>query len=349
MNRFVFIFLLLFAGGIKLLLWLQSPLYSLAGFGECFIFIFSFLIWLRQLFKKTTICWKSLVLILITYSTINSLYALPRLKKQSTRKDLTVVNYNVHVFNSYMNLQSPGMTTTTEMIDWISKVDADILCLQEFYNSPKNKKINVLPILKKKYPRHYYDIGTKNKAGNTYGAIVFSKHPIIGFKELKHDKDVNGSFYIDITKNNDTIRVYSCHLESNKFKEAQIDAISTSEGKKNFLEKYLSTAKVRVNQVKKIVNHANQSPYPFIICGDFNDTPISVAYKSLRNNFKDSFLEAGRGYGSTFHHEKLPNIRIDYQFHSDNLICNHIRVAKEMPHSDHYPLIGVYSLKKQSD
>ena len=160
--------------------------------------------------------------------------------------------------------------------------------------------MNVLHLLKNKYPRHYYDIGTRNGAGNTYGAIVFSKHPIIGFKELKHDKEVNGSFYIDITKNNDTIRIYSCHLESNKFKESQIDAISTSEGKKSFLGKYLATAKVRVQQSEKIINHANQSPYPFIICGDFNDTPISVVYKSIRNNFTDSFLEAGSGFGLLF-------------------------------------------------
>ncbi len=304
---------------------------------------------MHQLFKKTVVCWKSLTLILITYSTITSLYALPHFKNESQEKDLTVVNYNVHVFNSYMNLQSPGMTTTTEMIDWITEVDADILCLQEFYNSPKNKKINVLPRLKKKYPRHYYDIGTRNGAGNTYGAIVFSKHPIIGFKELKLDKEVNGSLYIDIVKNKDTIRIYSCHLESNKFNESQINAISTSEGKKTFLGKYLETAKVRIQQVHTIIDHANQSPYPFIICGDFNDTPISVVYKSLSKNFKDSFLEAGKGYGSTFHHKKLPNIRIDFQFHSHNFICNKIRVAKEMPHSDHFPLIGVYSLKKQSD
>ena len=349
MNRFVFIFLLLLVGCIKLLLWLQSPLYSLAGFGECFIFIFAFAIWLHQLFKKTAVCWKSLVLILTTYSTVSTLYALPHLKKENSEKELTVVNYNVHVFNSYMNLQSPGMTTTTEMIDWVEKVDADVLCLQEFYNRPRSNDLNVVLRLKKKYPRHYYDIGTRNGAGNTYGAIVFSKHPIIEYKELKHDKEVNGSFYIDIVKNKDTMRVYSCHLESNKFKESQINAISTAEGKKTFLGKYLETAKIRIQQVEKIIDHANQSPHPFIICGDFNDTPISVVYKSLRNNFKDAFLEAGTGYGSTFHHKKLPNIRIDYQFHSDDFVCNKITVAKEMPHSDHFPLIGVYSLKKQSD
>lgn len=248
-----------------------------------------------------------------------------------------------------MNLQSADLKTTTEMIDWVSQVDADILCLQEFYNIPKSKEVNVVTRLKKKYPRHYYDIGTRNGAGNTYGAIVFSKHPIIGYKELKHDKEVNGSFYIDIIKNSDTIRIYSCHLESNKLKESQIDAISTSAGKKTFLGKYLETAKIRIEQAKKVVEHTKQCPHPFIICGDFNDTPISVVYKSMKHNFTDSFLEAGNGFGTTFHHPKLPNIRIDYQFHSEDFVCNKIRVAKEMSHSDHYPLIGVYSLKKLSD
>ena len=147
-------------------------------------------------------------------------------------------------------------------------------------------------------------------------------------------------------KRQDTIRIYSCHLESNKLKETQIEAINTSEGKKNFIAKYLATAKIRVDQINEVINHANQCPYPFIICGDFNDTPISVVYKSMKHNFTDSFLEAGSGFGTTFHHDKLPNVRIDYQFHSEDFTCEKLRVAKEMPHSDHYPFNrGLFSKK----
>lgn len=265
------------------------------------------------------------------------------------KNDLTVVNYNVRVFNQYANLRSDDLHTTTEMIDWVNNVEADILCLQEFYTNQKKDKNNLVFLLKNKYPRHYFDISTVNRYGSTYGSIVFSKHPIVDYKELKQDKAVNGCYYIDLVKQSDTIRIYSCHLESNKLKEAQIEAINTSEGKKNFLEKYLATARLRISQTNELVDHAKKSPYPFIICGDFNETPISVVYKTMKRNFTDSFLEAGSGFGTTFHHQKLPNIRIDYQFHSDEFFCNKISVAKEMPHSDHYPLIGVYSLKKQSD
>ena len=331
------------------MLWLDSPFYSIIGHAEYLLFLFAFFVWLYQLFANSQVCWKSLSIIFLLYSTTNSLYSLPHFPTQPKGNSLTVVNFNVHVFNSYSNFKAPDLKTTTETIDWVNNVEADVLCLQEFYNIPKSKKVNVLPLLKEKYPRHYYDISSKNGAGNTYGSIVFSKFPIIYYEELKEDKAVNGSFFIDILKDKDTIRIYACHLQSNKYNEAQIEAISTSEGKKTFLGKYLETAKIRIEQAKRIIDNTNQCPYPFIICGDFNDTPISIVYKKMKKNFTDSFLEAGSGYGSTFHHKKLPDIRIDYQFHSNDFICNTLRVAKEMSHSDHYPLIGVYSLKKQSN
>ena len=38
-------------------------------------------------------------------------------------------------------------------------------------------------------------------------------------------------------------------------------------------------------------------PYPIIICGDFNDTPVSYAYQQLGDNMIDAFLESGNGIG----------------------------------------------------
>ena len=36
----------------------------------------------------------------------------------------------------------------------------------------------------------------------------------------------------------------------------------------------------RANESKKIKNHIKSSPFPVIVCGDLNDTPISFTYST---------------------------------------------------------------------
>ena len=62
-----------------------------------------------------------------------------------------------------------------------------------------------------------------------------------------------------------------------------------------------------VNQIKEDIKN---SPHPIIICGDFNDTPVSYAYQQLGHNMKDAFIESGNGIGASF--SKIPTLRIDY-------------------------------------
>ena len=38
----------------------------------------------------------------------------------------------------------------------------------------------------------------------------------------------------------------------------------------------------RVSEALKIKKHINKSPYPVIVCGDFNDTPLSYTYSTLK-------------------------------------------------------------------
>ena len=76
-------------------------------------------------------------------------------------------------------------------------------------------------------------------------------------------------------------------------------------------------------------------PYPIIICGDFNDTPLSFSYHTLANELIDSFEKAGRGIGNS--HTKIPFLRIDYILHD-----SFFKTVKYNKHrealSDHYPI-----------
>ena len=55
------------------------------------------------------------------------------------------------------------------------------------------------------------------------------------------------------------------------------------------------------------------SPYPVIVCGDFNDVPSSYAYTRVSRGLKDCFKEAGFGWGDSY--QALWHLfRIDYMF-----------------------------------
>jgi endonuclease/exonuclease/phosphatase family metal-dependent hydrolase len=57
-----------------------------------------------------------------------------------------------------------------------------------------------------------------------------------------------------------------------------------------------------------------KSPYPLIVCGDFNDSPASYSYYTIKGKLKDSFKESGFGMSRTYI-GKMPSFRIDYILH----------------------------------
>ena len=101
-------------------------------------------------------------------------------------------------------------------------------------------------------------------------------------------------------------------------------------------EKMLGTFIKRSQQVERIIEHINKTPHRTIICGDFNDTPMSYAYHTLAKNRKDTFEEAGKGFGATFI-PVWPLLRIDYLLVPEDSQCMSHTILKTRL-SDHYPV-----------
>ena len=101
-------------------------------------------------------------------------------------------------------------------------------------------------------------------------------------------------------------------------------------------EKMLGTFIKRSQQVDRIIEDINKTPHRTIICGDFNDTPMSYAYHTLAKNRKDTFEEAGKGFGGTFI-PVWPLLRIDYLLVPEDSQCITHTVHKTQL-SDHYPV-----------
>jgi endonuclease/exonuclease/phosphatase (EEP) superfamily protein YafD len=89
---------------------------------------------------------------------------------------------------------------------------------------------------------------------------------------------------------------------------------------------------------------------PVVLAGDFNMTASSRSYDLITARFEDSFREAGWGFGHTYPTTlsalgvSLPLLRIDYIFHSPELVALHAAVGSSGG-SDHLPLVTDLALR----
>ena len=95
-------------------------------------------------------------------------------------------------------------------------------------------------------------------------------------------------------------------------------------------------------QAKVLHAFIKSSPYPVIVTGDFNDTPVSYSYRKVRKGLSDSFVKTGYGAGFTYK-GKYPSNRIDYILHDSKLKPTWFSVMKEK-YSDHYPVMAGFNI-----
>ena len=264
----------------------------------------------------------------------------------AVERSLKVITYNVQMFNlpfrkadsSYLNILS-----------FIKAENPDVLCLQEFYTAKgklsEDEFAAALPELP--YRAVFYNIRKNN---SSYGIATFSKYPVRINLEIPFDNSSNSAMYSDIEVNDEIIRVYNVHFQSvrlnlrrslrriigghDELRAAELEDVSTR----------LKTAFVkRAKQVDDVAKHISVSPYPVIVCGDFNDTPVSYTYHVIKGNKKDAFCEQGRGLPSTFR-DLFPSFRIDYILHDKNMDALSYKIP-QIDYSDHYPVVARIKLR----
>lgn len=183
------------------------------------------------------------------------------------------------------------------------------------------------------------------------GAVILSKYPFINTGIVDFGAKLNSCLWVDIEFKGKPIRIYSAHLESNRLKKesykmlADEDYVSdqTMNGIEDMIFKYHKYTGVRADQAEKINASIKQSPYPVILCGDFNDPPMSYTYQKLSDGMIDAFKESGRGIGTTWQ-GIVPFLRIDYIMHDTSLRSSgYTRLNSQL--SDHYPIKAVIDLK----
>lgn len=257
---------------------------------------------------------------------------------------LRLMSYNVHLFKA---LHDEKESTRKEFLSILEEVNPDVICLQKFYTQRKGKE-NIQSILINKYGyKHYYFEEVAGNEFDAYGIAIFSKLPILNTGSLDinlNERNVNRIQYVDLRKDSSQIRVYNVHLQSVGFQQEDYQFISQEFS--TMQEDIASTKRIggrlkdafikRSEQVDLLYDDIESYDYPYIIAGDFNDTPSSYAVNRIAKNSKIAFHEKGRGWGVTYN-GAFPNFQIDYIMTSADFDIHKFKIISEKI-SDHYPI-----------
>lgn len=274
--------------------------------------------------------------------------------KEENSEKIKVMSYNVRLFDWYN--WTENKKTRNKIFQLLKEADADIYCFQEFYNRGADKRFQtqdtMVTFLRAKNIHegfsHYIPNGEQR-----FGLATFSAYPIVKKELITFENDPNNcALSTDIDIKGKIIRVFNLHLSSIRFQKADYEYLGDEKNSKQWEKKKdpeqriisrLNNAYIkRSKQVEIILSKIEQSPYPVLVCGDFNDTPVSYTYRKMTKELWDAFVESGNGTGSTYI-GMFPFLRIDYILHSKELNAYQFETHSEEL-SDHHAISCIIEL-----
>lgn len=265
---------------------------------------------------------------------------------KNVQTSIKVLSNNVQIFDLYNPDKQKKFEVRDSIFKYSIEQNADVICFQEFYNKDNPTKFSTTELFIQQYKAiDYHQRFIYKKVGRQhFGVTMFSKLPVIAkgdvIFEIEDESNYNFCIYMDVVKNNDTFRVYNAHLQS--FRISQIEEEKEHPTiVRGIVDKLKTAYPKRADQAIRINEHIKNSPYPVIVCGDFNDTPVSFVYNQFSNHLTDAFLECSSGIGSSYV-GKLPAGRIDYIFHSPKLVATDFKIQKRA-FSDHRAISCIIS------
>lgn len=261
-----------------------------------------------------------------------------------------VISYNLQLFNYFENKNSS--VSEKKILEFLKAQNPDIVCMQEFFTAgnPALEEKIVNSALGGNYFSHMKLLG--NGKNRFYGVVTYSRYPIIRRGEIVHPGSSSLSIYTDVLIQKDTFRIYNNHLQSFRLKRMErsfIEEMAVSNDKETLDEVKSISARLkkgfvrRALQAQVVKDYILRSPFPVIVAGDFNDTPVSYSYRKIRKGLNDSFVNSGYGAGFTYRGNYPPN-RIDYILYDKSLINSYFEIIR-VKYSDHYPIVSYFKKK----
>ena len=275
-----------------------------------------------------------------------SLWILPRfinISSEQTQGKLKIMTYNVKNFTPYKNIYNDEdiKVSTEQNNKMIAKQNPDIICFQEF-NKTNGKKIL------QDYPYHISQPCLEGKYVRE--VAVVSKYPIISHHNVMTEGMYANNLIADIKVNDSIVRVFSVHLESLEYNPSTLNNIKDENTLKtettDLYHRFTKGFYLHQLQIDAIMQEVEKSPYPVILCGDFNNGAFSYEYARANDDLLDTFKEKGNGIVNTYHRIPFPT-RIDNIFVSDTFEVNSYQVVNEKI-SDHFPVIASVTFRQKN-
>lgn len=332
---------------------LVSPYLPLLGLSFPVLYLINivlFIYWIVQIKWKALIPSAFLFLNLGQaglYFQWNEKYEFPPTKADN----LKVITYNANLFGHFSdqwNLDS--------VVSIIHSENPDVACLQEVY--AKEGSLEKLFSTLKKTCHYNYGVVYKLNKKRQYGMVVLSKFPIVEWSKINF-KDTTGNMAMQVDvelsspnfpESSEVVRIYNIHLQSFRFNKDDYKAIekarSTNQidekNTKGLIERITLAYNKRTKQVDILNDRMKSCDLPRIVMGDFNDVPISYAYRQLSKSLNDAFLERGMGLETTYK-GPFPSFRIDYILHSEQFDCVQYNSRENVP-GDHKLISAEFNL-----
>lgn len=293
-----------------------------------------FLAW--AIIKRSSAFWPPLLSLLPSLFIFGLYWQFP--KEDTNEGNVKIVSYNVGRFSMFS--KASGIGSVEECADsvmaFLSDIDADIICIQEFAMSDAKAVKKYLESRFKGYDVEYY-VYPHNKG--CYGNVTLSRFPLKNKGKLDFEKSSNLAIYCDYNINGTELRIYNCHFQSYNISLSRLAKnMGSTQALRNTEEKMKKSIVRRPEQVEMVMKDIDSCPIEAIVLGDFNDNPVSYTYYRLSKGRKDSFVEAGKGMAPTCSY-LWPFLRIDYILYPENYKAVKHFVPR-LGYSDHYPVLA---------
>lgn len=192
----------------------------------------------------------------------------------------------------------------------------DVVCIQE------RPHTNLLAwnSVQRAFEKYKYSV-RNSREDEVLNLAIFSKQPIKNIKEYYFLDSYNKIMRADITLDcGKIIRLFNVHLQTT-------GAGDSSNRGRSLLSVLVGNAIRRNRQADVLRREIDSSPHPVVVCGDFNDTPSSYAYRTVAGRVQDCFLKAGNGLGVSY--QAMGGLfRIDYTLCSDDFGVNNYTLIR---------------------
>lgn len=280
---------------------------------------------------------------------VSDFYNIDFMRKVDVKADsrsLSIMSYNVRGFYS-----DNSRNVVDGYVDYFAEADiADVVCFQEYALSMRNVE-RIDSLFRARYGSKF-NVKDVVEAGDVV-LRTYSRYPIIKSGSISGEGR-GTSQWLDIVVSKDTLRIFNNHLHTMSISANDSEDIEhgrilqDGDRMRSIVNRIANNSSIRASYVDTLRTVIQETPYDNIICGDFNDTPMSYVYGELIKGHKDAFVECGSGYGYTFR-PMYGTLRIDYILYSGGMEAQKYDVDEDATLSDHLPVRATIKLRPKKN